>query len=448
MKLKRLSLFILIIFGVGNLNAQEDTFSYLEGHWEGAFIRSNSYQKFEIQFYKKDTAYYSLQTIREWFPQFGEFELPVAIDSTGTIKTNTGHGKAILTLDKNNLELVGYLEGKVPAINVHLKKVPDPPAPSYEVEEVSISNGDVSLYGHLHRPKNSTSKSAIILVGGRSCYAGSTKYDLYANVLREYGLSVLVFNKRGTGKSTGDCSVATIEDLASDVRACKRFLENHPSNYSKIGVLGSSAGGWVMVKAEEKTDFDFMISVVGPSTSVREQQMQSLNYGVDFYKLSETARTQLTNYTNLLFDIPADKPGYDKLQYLLQNAEKEDWRKLLDDTDIAASPEGINNLWVRRHNYDPKNELSRFNKPFLGIYGQIDWIVPYEENISRLKELFSGKRSELLTTVVAHNAEHGTEVKDEYIVLPNEQSYWHFFRISPQVLVEIVDFLKSNEIIE
>ena len=45
---------------------------------------------------------------------------------------------------------------------------------------------------------------------------------------------MLVFNKRGTGKSTGDCSLATIDDLANDVIACKNYLAQHANNYENI----------------------------------------------------------------------------------------------------------------------------------------------------------------------------------------------------------------------
>ncbi|NND63486.1 MAG: prolyl oligopeptidase family serine peptidase [Flavobacteriaceae bacterium] len=448
--MKKLICIAVVFLALTNLLGQEKqtTFEKIEGHWEGAFIKANAYQRFDVQFYKKDTAYFSLQIIEDWHPQFGEFELPVTIDSDGKITTNTGYGKAVLNLDEKNLEILGFIEGSVPSISINLKKVPEPPAPDYNTEEITIPNGDISLHGHLHSPISKNTNTAIILVGGRGCYAGSTKYDLYAKVLRKYGVSVLVFNKRGTGKSTGDCALATIDDLASDVIACKKFLENHPKNFDKIGVLGSSAGGWVMVKAEEDTDFDFMISVVGPATSVRDQQMQSLNYGIDFYKLSETARTQLTDYTNLLFDAKPNKTNFNRIQELLKSAETEDWRKLLDDTDVPSSIETMDELWVRRHNYNPGPQLSEFDKPFLGIYGEIDWIVPYKENIDRLKKLFTGDRNKLLKTVVAYQAEHGTEVKGKFTSLSEDKSYWRFFRISPQVLIEIVDFLKTHNLID
>lgn len=451
MKLTRavFSLGLTLLLSLSTATAQtsaDKVFEILEGNWQGAFIKNNSFQKLDLQFYKEGDQIKSLQIIEEWHPQFGEFVLPVEIDSIGKITFNTGHGKAIMELDNKSLELFGSIESSLPSIYVHLKKVPLSPVPDHEISEVEITNDSITLFGHLHKPRLA-SKTAIIIVGGRSCYAGSTRYNLYAKLLRSYGVTVLVYNKRGTGKSTGDCTLATIDDLASDLVASKNYLAGL-NTFEHIGVLGSSAGGWVMTKAEEKTDFDFMISVVGPSTSVRDQQMQSMNYGFDFYKLPEPARKDITEYTEMMFDAKANQKNYDRFVELLEKGKKDGWDQLLDDTDIPANTAAIDSLWVRRHNFDPGNVLSKFDHPFLAIYGEIDWIVPYRENVDRLENLFSGDRKENLNVVIAHDAEHGTETKGKYISLKKDTSYWRFFRISPSVQIGIIDFLKKYSLIQ
>ncbi|MEL6132245.1 MAG: alpha/beta hydrolase, partial [Bacteroidota bacterium] len=372
----------------------------------------------------------------------------VNIDSMGAIRMPTALGVAKMVLDPNNLEVIGHIEGSDPALNIHLKKTAPPPAPTHEVQEVQIKSGDVSLYGHLHAPKYGDKKTAIIIVGGRGCYAGNTQYDLNAKLLRAYGISVLICHKRGTGRSTGDCGTATVEDLASDVIACQQFLQNHPNAYESIGVMGSSAGGWVITKALDRTDFDFMISIVGPSTSVRDQQKQSAQYGGKFYGLTDTAIQQVLAYTDLMFDAPATEASFLQFQAMLKQAEASGWLELLDDTDVPSTAAGIDSLWVRRHAFDPGKNLAAYSHPMLVIYGEIDWIVPYRENIQRLEELFAGERRQLLRTVIAYHAEHGTEVEGDYIKLDGGKSYWHFYRISPQVTVEIVNFLRKNKWIE
>lgn len=428
-------------------NQSERLFNKMNGHWQGAFIKDNSFQKLDIRFYESNGKYGSLQIIEEWHPQFGEFVIPVEIDSIGQIEFNTGYGKAKMLLDSNSLEMHGQIGDSNDVTYVHLKKTTAPPKKTYQTKEVFVQNDSIRLYGHVHEPK-SKSSTAVIIVGGRSCYAGSTEYELYAKLLRSYGITVLAYNKRGTGQSTGDCSTATVSDLASDVVACKNYLQEQYKELKNIGVLGSSAGGWVMTKAEEKADFDFMISIVGPATSVRDQQLQSMDYGLDFYDLTEKAKIDLLKYTKLMFDAKAKTSSYHQFMELLKSAKKEGWYELLDDTDIPKSAEDIDNLWVRRHNFDPAGTLSSYEQPFLAIYGEIDWIVPYRENVEKLKNFFNGERSRLLDIVVAHDAEHGTETTAKTIQLNDNSTYWRFYRISPIVQISIIDFLRKHEFIE
>ena len=419
----------------------------LLGYWEGAFIKNNAYQKVNIRFYKKGKKLVAFQYMEEWYPSFGEFGVVATQDTLGNTLFNTGYGKAKVRVDVKNQEIIGQIIDSNPSIYIHLKKSPPPPDNYYTVKPITFKNKEITLQGHLHVPTFGSRKTAIILVGGRGCYAGNTQHDLYAKFFRKYGITTLVFNKRGTGKSTGDCSKATINNLASDLVAAKKFLQKHPDKYQKIGVLGSSAGGWVMVKAQETTSFDFMISVVGPSTSVYEQQMQSLDYGAKFYQMNASTKKRVKDYTNMMFKAPANQASFQKFKKMLELAKKEDWLKILEGTDQPKNITGIDQLWVRRHSYDPANVLKKYSHPFLAIYGQRDWIVPYKENIARLEQLFSGNRNKLLNTVIAHNAEHGMEMEGKYIQLPKGQSYWHFYRISPSVKIEILKFLRKYKLL-
>ena len=436
-------LFPFLLFAQAN----DPALAALLGHWEGAFIKNNSYQKLELEFRQQGTEIFGLQIMEEWHPSFGEFEVPVALDSTGRVSFATGYGKAVLTLDQDHLELVGQLEGFNPSIYVHLKKIPQRPPLPYAVEQVSIPSGDHRLHGHLHQPLFERPQTAIILVGGRGCDPDATEYNLYAKFLRQYGIAVLAYQKQGTGQSTGHCLTATLQDLADDVVEIKKYLTTHPNNYQSIGVLGISAGSWTMTKAEESIHFDFMISIAGPATSVRDQQLQAAKYGAAFYDLTTEATAHLLEYTNLMFDAAPDQKGFKKMKELLAVAEQEQWKQLLESTDVPTKAAEVERLWVRRHDYDPKTVLSSYQGPFLAIYGERDWIVPPQENTALLKDYFSNQ-SQNLQTVLAIDAEHGMETEAQWVDLGNQQTYWHFYRISPQVRIELVKFLADYGFID
>lgn len=444
-------LLLLFVFSSLNLAAQKDyqkLKSKLIGYWEGAFIESNSYQKIDMNIYEKDGKLYSLQVMEEWHPTFGEFEIPLETDSVRTLMTGTGYGRAKLRLDADFLEITGQITDSQPALYLHFKKTAAPPAPDYKLEETTIPSGGTSLYGHLHLPIRSKVKSALVLVGGRGCSADATKYNLYAKILRDYGIAVFAYQKRGNGKSGGDCETASIEDLAQDLSAVKKYLEKHPAGFEKIGALGISAGAWTMTAAEQKgADFDFLISVVGPAMSVAEQQTLSTNDGVKFYGLSATDRRDLLTYLDLMLHAEANTASFEKMSALLKKAEQNDWAKLLENTDIPADAAAIEKLWVRRHAFDPKPVLRAYNKPFLGVYGERDWIVSPEQNIKNLRDCFAGKEDKLRTHI-AYNAEHGMETEGKYVTSGFNLSYKHFYRISPDLKIALVDFLREFGLVE
>lgn len=419
----------------------------LRGYWEGSFIAGNAQQGIQIQFYEEEGIWKCLQIMEEWHPQFGEFVQPVEISESDGIQFNTGYGRATMQLDAENLEMIGRIAEHDPPIKLHLKKVPSPPPPDYELLEVRIPNQGIELYGHLHKPKWKLARTAIILAGGRGCYAGNTKFNLYGKLFRAYGIAVLAFHKRGNGNSGGDCDTATIHDLAGDLQACRSYLKQQFPEIENIGILGSSAGGWVMLRAHEIDPFDFLIGVVGPSTSVFDQQMQSMQYGLAHFDLDPEVRAPLLEYTRMMFDAKPRQRKWRRFQELLDLAELQGWKKLLENTDIPENKEDIEKLWVRRHNFDPGPMLGSIYVPYLAFYGEADWVVPYQENITLLENAFKAGRRELLTTIVAPSAQHGTEVKAMQVELPGNSSYWRFFRISPRLTIAIISFLERHDLI-
>ncbi|XOV67789.1 MAG: alpha/beta hydrolase [Fluviicola sp.] len=447
MNLKGILLGFCMLLGLTSLGQENSAIKRLiTGSWEGAIIIKNAYQKIEVDFSERNGDLFALQIMDEWHPTFGEFEVPVTIDSNQNIHFNSGYGPVTFDIDAKNLELIGEVDSE-DSVYVHLKKVPRKPASPYQVDKVMIESGDIQLSGHLHLPINNPTKTVVILVGGRGCFADLTEHNLYAKFLREYGIAVLAYQKRGTGESSGDCSLATIEDLANDVRFVKSYLEAHDEQFETIGVLGISAGGWTMTKAEENVDFDFMISVVGPSTSVKDQQLQSAKYGAEIYDLTQEATNHLLEYTELLFLEKPKKKEFKRTQALLELAENEGWIELLEETDVANSLEEMKNLWVVRHNFDPELVLRNFSNPFLALYGERDWIVPVTENTDLLLEYFA-ETPELLTTVNVYNADHGMEMESRLVQLESGLSYRHFYRVSPEVRIEIVEFLALHGYIE
>jgi len=85
--------FTLLTCASGQAQEQKKKiFQAIEGYWEGGFVKNNSFQQLDMRFYGDDENIQSLQVMEEWHPQYGEFVIPVSIDSLGQIILNTGYG--------------------------------------------------------------------------------------------------------------------------------------------------------------------------------------------------------------------------------------------------------------------------------------------------------------------------------------------------------------------
>ena len=87
------------------------------------------------------------------------------------------------------------------------------------------------------------------------------------------GFAVLRYDKRGVGQSTGTYrglsganSETQIDELAGDMAAGVAFLKTRSEiDPRRIGLVGVSQAGWVMVSAAKKSpDVTFFVAIVGP----------------------------------------------------------------------------------------------------------------------------------------------------------------------------------------
>lgn len=126
---------------------------------------------------------------------------------------------------------------------------------AFPVEPVAFANGAVTLSGGLLMPSARERRPghfpAVVMIPG----AGPATFDepafrVHANAFVRAGFAVLLFDKRGSGRSTGDLDTSDYDDLAADVAAAVRVLRARPEVApGKVGLLGRSEGGWVGTQA-------------------------------------------------------------------------------------------------------------------------------------------------------------------------------------------------------
>lgn len=209
----------------------------IDGHWEGALLREGDELKvtadFKIEAGKlkgtidsPDAGGLGIPLIKISFesPKL-HFELPPAAGGfifDGEVKGDTIAG---------NLKVFG----RQPA-TFALKRTPRQPI-AYKQEEVHFQNGATTLAGTLMIPATKGPHPAILLVPS-SGPATRDSSRFLADRFARLGVAALIFDKRGTGGSTGDWLSASFDELTEDALAATRFLRSRETSKPARSVCG------------------------------------------------------------------------------------------------------------------------------------------------------------------------------------------------------------------
>ena len=216
------------------------------------------------------------------FEKIGE-EYSTVIDIPAMRITNlkpkeTVFSKAVLVVDGSNigfkyqgnfnkdlLQIEGTFTEGLNALPLVLKKVqietkhtfkrPQEPVKPYPYieEEITFYNkeANITLSGTLTLPSKAGKYPIVILISGSGPQdRDETFYEhkpflVLSDYLTKQGIGVLRYDDRGFGKSTGDHSLATTKDLASDVLCAIDYLKSR-KNVGKIGLIGHSEGAIIV----------------------------------------------------------------------------------------------------------------------------------------------------------------------------------------------------------
>jgi dienelactone hydrolase len=152
----------------------------------------------------------------------------------------------------------------------------------FKETEVHIPARDAVLAGTSTDPLTPEPHPAIVIVHG-SGPGPRIDYGVWVGLYASRGLTVLAYDKRGNGASTGTypgelASDTNLDIYAADAAAVLRFLAARPGvDPKRVGFHGGSQGGWVVPLAigRDQAPAAFAILVSGPAVSVDQQQVWS-----------------------------------------------------------------------------------------------------------------------------------------------------------------------------
>lgn len=285
-------------------------------------------------------------------------------------------------------EITGISEGWQPKIRSHVKRAAEEEKP-YVPMDITFHNGDVRLEGTLFAPKNAGPYPVVIMIHGSDAQDRTTwYYRSLGYLLAQRGIGAFLYDKRGCGASSGSFEAASFDDLASDAVAAYDALRANPAmNISRIGYLGTSQGGWVAPIAANRTPgCAFLVLNVGPSVPVFDQDVHRVRYGMLADGLPTAAIDSAVAYTRLYFAYVRSNKAKDRkaVERMAASIRPRDWSSFVNldlaDEDLA---------WWRRNDHDPAASLRALRCPTLSIFGELDPLVPPQENRARMEDLLT-----------------------------------------------------------
>lgn len=286
------------------------------------------------------------------------------------------------------------------------EKPQEPRAPfPYEAAEVVFPNqsADVELAGTLTYPKGAGPFPVAILISGSGpqdrdeSLMGHKPFLVLADHLTRQGIAVLRYDDRGTGASTGNYNVATIEDFAQDTRAAVAFLKKQPHIASdRIGLIGHSEGGVVApMVAAQSDDIAFVVMLAGPGLPGKDILLLQGDLIARAAGTPESLITKMLAVNAALYDAVittgSANPSKDRLQEVI-----EEQKEGLSNQEVAALGlsenrtgqliQQLSSPWFKHFlSYDPRPALGRVKVPLLSIIGEKDLQVPPTENTDAIK---------------------------------------------------------------
>jgi pimeloyl-ACP methyl ester carboxylesterase len=340
--------------------------------------------------------------------------------------------------------------------------VAEEPVP-YQVEDVTFTNGDVTLAGTLTLPPGPGPHPAIVLVSGsgpqdRDETLGGgiaiKPFRLLADAITRAGGAVLRYDDRGVGQSTGTFSTATTQDFASDAEAAIRYLTSRDDvDPNRIGLLGHSEGGMVaaMLGARDK-DLDFIISLAGPGVNGHDVLLLQNRRLMEAEGATQAQIDDQVAFVEKLIAIIDDPKAVEALVYQhtldqIKTLPEEERAKIGDVEQYAhavakEAMQQFNPVWFKPFlAYDPAPDWEKTTVPVLALFGGKDVQVDAEQNAPPMAAALLKGGNHDVEVVVLPNANHlfqaaQTGAPSEYATLPAE--------FTPGLIPTIVDWLDEH----
>ncbi|MBA3898336.1 MAG: alpha/beta fold hydrolase [Sphingomonadaceae bacterium] len=303
--------------------------------------------------------------------------------------------------------------------------VPWPRVPTTERLTTFPSDG-AKLRGKLIEPARGGRRPLVVMVHG-SERTSAVATSIYPYVLVAQGISVFVYDKRGTGGSEGEYT-QNFELLGDDAAAALATARTMAAgHFNRAGFFGGSQGGWVAPLAATHSGADFVAVGFGLVASPVDEDLEQMlseakaaGYGPDvvanIVALSKATDTLVASHFS---------KGFETLEKLRRAHSGQPWVKTIDgeysgdmlrttDADLRRIGQArFDNLELIWH-YDAVAVLRNLKVPLLWVLAADDREAPIVNTRKVLIKLVGEGRP--IDLFLFPKTEHGMY---EYETLPD-----------------------------
>ena len=264
------------------------------------------------------------------------------------------------------------------------------------------AQGGATLHGNLYTPAGASSGLATVFVHGsgpqdRNGYASIIAVS--AEELAARGNTVLTFDKRGVGESSGDWSRMSFEELGLDAVAAMQWLRNQRSIGPHVGLAGSSQAGWVIAKAVEvgaNPHHVHLLGAAGTALSVEEQNIYNTRVRMQCEGIEASKIELALEQQQAFFDYVRTRDNAETLDRLtdasIADPAIRDW--LFPRSSEIDFPEG-NWFTTLEVDFDPLPIWTAYTGRTMMVFSQFDDSTPTRIAVDRLNEINTARNDDL-----------------------------------------------------
>ncbi len=259
--------------------------------------------------------------------------------------------------------------------------------PTVISQEIQFTNAGANLVGTVYLPSTGNQLPAVVVL--QHAGAATRESGLYRHLregLPALGFAVLIYDRRGSGQSSGTLQGVDYETLADDAVAGQHALAKLSRiDPIKIGFWGLSQGGWLAVLAAGRSrDAAFAISVSAPLVTADEQmQFATSNLLAIRGYSQEDVREMLETRNAWAGYLRGNNNSRALAIDALTKAQAKPWFDLtyMPKVSELSDDPALRRALRRKMDDDPVASVLKAKVPLLLLYGDSDPWVPVAQSM-------------------------------------------------------------------